>query len=96
MVDVKDELYLHNLKTGERVKRLAEGLVGSIDQMAGRRKDNEFWYGTSGFTSPGTVLRYSFDKPEGKEESVYRVAKAAGIDPEDFVSEQSELRGFQS
>lgn len=40
------------------------------------------------FTSPGTVYRYSFEEKQGEEQSVYRVAKVDGINPDDFVSEQ--------
>nr|CRX78967.1 hypothetical protein ls5930a1_00049 [Leucosporidium scottii] len=87
-VDVKDELYLHELKSGKRVKRLAEGLIGSIDQIAGRREHDEFWFSVTSFTTPGTVYRYDFKAAENQEESVYRVAKVAGIDPEQFASEQ--------
>jgi len=89
-VDVKDELYLHELKSGKRVKRLAEGLIGSIDQIAGRREHDEFWFSVTSFTTPGTVYRYDFKAAENQEESVYRVAKVAGIDPEQFASEQGE------
>lgn len=87
-VDVKDELYLHDLQTGKLVKRLAKDLVGSIDQISGRREDKEFWFSATSFTSPGTIFRYNFEAAEGHEETVYRVAKVAGIDPEEFVSEQ--------
>ncbi|KAM0788985.1 hypothetical protein ACM66B_003056 [Microbotryomycetes sp. NB124-2] len=87
-VDVKDQIYLHELESGKRIKQLAPNLVGSIDQVTGRRKDNEIWYSVSSFTTPGTIYRYDFSKPEGQEESVYRVAKVAGINPDDFVSEQ--------
>lgn len=92
-VDVKDELYLHDLESGNRVRRLAEGLIGSIDQIAGERKHDEFWFSMSSFTSPGTVYRYDFKsddamgKVEGKEQ-VYREAKVDGIKADDFVSEQ--------
>lgn len=92
-VDVKDELYLHSLATGERIRRLGEGLIGSIDQIAGRREHGEFWFSMTSFTSPGTVYRFDFSdkdaagKHEGKE-AVYREAKVEGIQPSDFVSEQ--------
>ncbi|GJN89615.1 hypothetical protein Rhopal_002602-T1 [Rhodotorula paludigena] len=92
-VDVKDELYLHSLATGERIRRLGEGLIGSIDQIAGRREHGEFWFSMTSFTSPGTVYRFDFSdkgaagEHEGKE-AVYREAKVEGIQPSDFVSEQ--------
>ncbi|KAI5474986.1 prolyl oligopeptidase [Pseudohyphozyma bogoriensis] len=87
-IDVKDELYLHDLATGKRVKRLAEGIIGSIDGIAGRREDKEFWFSVTSFTTPGTVYRYNFENPEGQEQSVYRAAKVGGIKSDDFVSEQ--------
>jgi len=92
-VDVKDELYLHSLSTGERIKRLGEGLIGSIDQISGKREHDEMWFSMTSFTSPGTVYRYDFkdDAALGKEkgkEVVYREAKVEGIRPGDFVSEQ--------
>ncbi|GAA5986969.1 hypothetical protein JCM10908_000972 [Rhodotorula pacifica] len=96
-VDVKDELYLHDLHTGKRIKRLGEGLIGSIDQIAGERKHDEMWFSISGFTSPGTVYRYDFatDEKRGKVEGVeqvYREAKVDGIKADDFVSEQVFLK----
>ncbi|GAA5933575.1 hypothetical protein JCM3775_003739 [Rhodotorula graminis] len=91
-VDVKDELYLHELATGKRVRRLAENLLGSVDQIAGRRKDKDMWFSMTSFTSPGTVYRYDLSRKgkgaEGATEVVYREAKVEGIKPDDFVSEQ--------
>lgn len=87
-VDVKDELYLHELGTGKRVKRLGEALLGSVDQIAGRRKDDEFWFSMTSFTSPGTVYRYDLSQGVEAREEVYREAKVEGIKPDDFVSEQ--------
>ncbi|BGP47335.1 hypothetical protein JCM10450v2_003187 [Rhodotorula kratochvilovae] len=92
-VDVKDELYLHSLATGERIKRLGEGLIGSVDQISGKREHSEMWFSMTSFTSPGTVYRYDFkdDAELGKQagkEAVYREAKVEGIQPGDFVSEQ--------
>ncbi|GAA6061153.1 hypothetical protein JCM10212_005739 [Sporobolomyces blumeae] len=90
-VDVKDELYLHRLSDGARVKRLASGLIGTVEQFSGRREHREMWFSMSSFTSPGTVYRYDFDQGEGRvagHENVYREAKVEGIKPDEFVSEQ--------
>ncbi|SCZ88299.1 BZ3500_MvSof-1268-A1-R1_Chr2-1g04318 [Microbotryum saponariae] len=87
-IDVKDELWLHELKAGTKVKRIGEGLIGSIDQITGRREDREFWFSMTSFTSPGTVYRYEFDAKEGEEQSIYRAATVKGINPDDFMSEQ--------
>ncbi|GAA5975150.1 hypothetical protein JCM11641_004366 [Rhodosporidiobolus odoratus] len=92
-VDVKDELWLYELETGKKVKRLAEGKIGGIDGLAGRRKDAEFWFSMSGFTSPGSVYRYDFttDSAVGKvagQEALYREARVGGLSSDEFVSEQ--------
>ncbi|GAA5902303.1 hypothetical protein JCM6882_000496 [Rhodosporidiobolus microsporus] len=92
-VDVQDQLYLHRLSDGSRVRRLAEDKLGSIDGLAGRREHREFWFSMSGFTSPGTSYRYDFETDEAKgkkegEEKVYREAKVEGIVPAEFISEQ--------
>ena len=90
-VDVKDELYLHSLSTGSRVKRLASNLIGTIEQFSGRREHKEFWFSMSGFVSPGTVYRYDFEEGEGRvvgNENVYREARVEGIKPDEFESSQ--------
>ncbi|KAM0746501.1 hypothetical protein T439DRAFT_344226 [Meredithblackwellia eburnea MCA 4105] len=87
-VDVQDQLYLHDLRTGARISRLAGDLLGSVDQISGRREHDEFWFSMTSFTSPGTVYRYQFAKGQGEERTVYREAKSEGLKPEEFVSEQ--------
>lgn len=70
------------------MRRLAEDMIGSIDQISGRREHKEMWFSMGSFTSPGTVYRYDFTAEQGKEQTVYREAKVKGINPNDFVSEQ--------
>lgn len=55
--DVKDELYLHEIKSGKRIKRIGEELIGTIGGLSGRRKHGEFFFQISSFLSPGTVYR---------------------------------------
>ena len=43
-VDVKDELYLHDLQSGKRIKRVGADLVGTIEQISGRREDPEMFF----------------------------------------------------
>jgi prolyl oligopeptidase len=88
-----DALYLHSLSDGKRVRRLASDKLGSIDGLAGKRSQNEFWFSMSSFVSPGTVYRFDFedDAAKGKksgEEKVYREASVEGIKADDFISEQ--------
>ncbi|KAG0144673.1 hypothetical protein CROQUDRAFT_47007 [Cronartium quercuum f. sp. fusiforme G11] len=86
--DVKDELYLYELATGKQIKRIAPNIIGTCAQLAGRREDNDFFFSFTGFLSPGTVYRYRLDAPEGQELSVFRKTELAGLNPDDFVSEQ--------
>lgn len=87
-IDVKDELHLFDLKTGNPLGRIGEGLLGSVDQFAGRREDSTFFFSFTSFLSPGTSYAYDFTAKKGEELSTYRTTKVAGIDPSDFVSEQ--------
>ena len=87
-IDVRDELHLFDLKSGKPLGRIGEGLLGSVDQFAGRREDSTFYFSFASFLSPGTAYAYDFDAAAGKELSTYRTTKVAGIDPNDFVSEQ--------
>ncbi|CAH7685060.1 prolyl endopeptidase [Phakopsora pachyrhizi] len=84
----KDELYLYDLSTGKRVKRIGENLIGSCSQKTGRRHHTEFFFSFGSFVSPGTVYRYRFDQPSGQELSVFREIQLDGLRAQDFVSEQ--------
>ncbi|POW16479.1 hypothetical protein PSTT_01368 [Puccinia striiformis] len=86
--DVKDQLYLHDLKSGKRIKQIAENLVGTVSSIRGTRQSNELLFQMNSFESPPTTYRYSFDRPEGQELSVFRKMPVNGIDSGDLVSKQ--------
>lgn len=93
---VKDEIYLYNLD-GTRITRLAPDFVGAA-YISGRRDKDHFFVTLTGFTSPGTVARYDFTSPLGKNPdgsedhskrwSVYRTPKVNGLDLDQFETSQ--------
>ncbi|KAI0260483.1 prolyl oligopeptidase [Gloeopeniophorella convolvens] len=90
--NVKDELYIHDLKTGQQLKRLASDHVGSLAAY-GRRKQPFFFVWLTGFDTPGVAARYDFTKPSGGKAdgkwSVWRETKVSGLAGEGgFLSEQ--------
>lgn len=86
--DVKDELYLHEIKSGKLIQRIGEDLMGTIGGVTGRREHNEFFFYISGFLSPGAVYRYRFDRPEGQQLTEFRRTVLGELNPDDFVSKQ--------
>ncbi|KAA1076251.1 hypothetical protein PGT21_036362 [Puccinia graminis f. sp. tritici] len=86
--DVKDELYLHEIKSGKRIKRIGGDLIGTIGGLSGRRKHDEFFFQISSFLSPGTVYRYRFDRQEDQELVEFRKTLIPGFNSNDFVSKQ--------
>jgi len=55
--NVKDELYIHDLKSGRQLKRLAPDHVGTLAAY-GRRKQPFFFVSLTGFNTPGIVACY--------------------------------------
>lgn len=70
--NVKDEVYIHSLKTGRRLLRLAEDHVGSIG-VSGRRDQNWIFLSLTGFTTPGVVARYDFRDEKETEHGTWKV-----------------------
>lgn len=83
---VKDEIYLYSPE-GKKLERLAEDFVGTA-LVSGRKKQSWFFVSMSGFTSPGTIARYSFDNPPEQRWSIYRQAKLNGLQPSEFEARQ--------
>ena len=86
--DVKDEIYLHDLKSGDRIERIGEDLIGTVGGLSGRREDDQLFFTFSNFVSPGQTYRYQFKKTQGERLSLYRESKVKGINSDDFVTEQ--------
>jgi prolyl oligopeptidase len=80
--NVKDELYIHDLNSGQKLKRLAPDHVGTFD-VYGRRKQQFFFVWLTGFDTPGVAARYDFADPSGGKEDgtwkVWRETKVGGL-----------------
>ncbi|KAI9511293.1 prolyl oligopeptidase [Russula earlei] len=80
--NVKDELYIHDLKSGRQLRRLASDHVGTLAAY-GRRKQPFFFVSLTGFDTPGVVARYDFAEPSGGKADgtwkVWRETKVAGL-----------------
>ncbi len=87
-VDVKDELHLFELESGNKLGRVAEDILGTVGQISGHREDPEFWVSYTSFTNPTTVYRYQAKNAKGQELSTYRSTVVPGIVADDFVTEQ--------
>ncbi|KAA1465945.1 prolyl oligopeptidase [Dentipellis sp. KUC8613] len=89
--NVKDELYIHSLETGERLKRLVADHVGAIS-VGGRREYSWFFVALTGFTTPGTVLKYDFKDESSSGDgalNVWRETSVKGFAGQGgFVAEQ--------
>lgn len=85
--DVKDELWLYDLRTGKQRERLLPELVGTIGQIAARREDREAFVSSVSFANPGRIERVSF---EGGAPAVttYSTTHVAGICADDYESTQ--------
>lgn len=91
--DVKDELHVHTLQTGEKKGRIAANLIGDFAQVTGRRDHTEMFFKLTGFSNPGLVYRYDFAKNgEGSKtqegEKLFRSTVVTGLKPEEFETEQ--------
>lgn len=90
--NVKDELYIHDLKSGKPLKRLASDHVGTLVAY-GRRMQKFFFVWLTGFDTPGIAARYDFSEPNGGQVDgtwkVWRETKVGGFAGEGgFLSEQ--------
>ncbi|KAI0318097.1 prolyl oligopeptidase [Amylostereum chailletii] len=85
--NVKHELYIHALATGQRLTRLAADHVGTLGAY-GRRDQNWFFISQTGFTNPGTVARYEFSEASGSERGTWSIWR------ETFVNGLAGTGGF--
>ncbi|PVD32016.1 hypothetical protein C0Q70_07442 [Pomacea canaliculata] len=84
--DVKSELFVHDLATGQREAQLPLD-VGSIVGFSGKRKDKEIFYHFMSFLTPGTI--YHLDMQQGTyEPKVFREIRVTGFDASKFETEQ--------
>ena len=91
--DVNDQLFIHNLKTGERQFRLFENYIGTINQFSGKKHHKQFYISMTNFTTPGTILKFDFDQYEktknlNESSSVFRSTSVSNLSPDEFITEQ--------
>jgi prolyl oligopeptidase len=87
-MQVKDEVYIHDLSTGQRLKRVASDFVGSMS-LAGDRINPWVFVTMTGFTTPAIIGQYDFSvEEESKRWAIRRRTNVRGLQPEDFIAEQ--------
>lgn len=57
--DVKQELILYDLATGQQIKQIGQGLEGDCSIASGQLHNNEIFIGCRSFTNPFTLHRYA-------------------------------------
>lgn len=83
--DVKDELTVHDLATGQKKGRIGGNLIGSFAQLTGRRHHTEIFFQMLGFSNPGLIYRYDM---KAQAEKLWRSTVVKGLKPDDFSTEQ--------
>ena len=87
--DVKDEMSVLDMETGQEKGRIASNLIGDFAELRGKRKHNEMFFKLSGFNNPGLIYRLSFaDTDAGKGEQLFRSTIVEGLQQDDFNAEQ--------
>lgn len=61
--DVKHMLQIHDLETGDFIRRLPLE-IGTVKATSGTRKDPEIFFNFTSFLTPGTVYRCDLSAPE--------------------------------
>lgn len=87
--DVKNELYLHRLADGGRIRRFLPDFIGTIGSISGRRKYGRFFVSVGSYLDAGSV--YEFDlvttAPDAGDLALVRETKM-DLSAGEFVSEQ--------
>ncbi|KAL4400076.1 serine-type endopeptidase [Malassezia pachydermatis] len=94
--DVKDELWVHDLHSGQQITRLLPDLVGTIGQITGRREHKESFVASVSFVNPGRVDRVSWEGAAASGSQAmapvsvteFSTTHVAGIRADDYVSTQ--------
>ncbi|CAG8734047.1 6066_t:CDS:10, partial [Racocetra persica] len=84
MHDVKEKVSIHSLSTGKHIKDLPIP-IGSIETVAGRREDTEFFFKFTSYLNPGIIYRYDFSKETLSE---YRTTEVRGFNSDLFETKQ--------
>jgi len=82
--DVKHQLYLHQLDSGERFQEIPLD-VGAIMGFSGRREHTEMFYSFASFLVPGKIFRYDFNTNSSE---TYYVTAIDGFDASMYQTKQ--------
>ncbi|KHJ99899.1 peptidase, S9A/B/C family, catalytic domain protein, partial [Oesophagostomum dentatum] len=88
--DVKDALYVHDLKTGARLYQIPLK-IGSLSGFFGKKTLNEIFFGFESFTVPTIIYRVDFsskDKNSVPAVEELRRVRIKGMDESQFAVEQ--------
>lgn len=84
--DVKHVLQIHDLETGEFIRRLPIE-IGTVNATSGTRNDPEIFFNFTSFLTPGTVYRCDLSAPE-PEVQVLREVGPYNFDRSIFETKQ--------
>jgi prolyl oligopeptidase len=86
---VKGEIYIHNLKDGKKITRVAPDFVGDAE-IWGKRENPWFFSVLTSFTNPSLLYQYRFDHvlKEAEKWRLVRTTEVKGLSPDDFISTQ--------
>lgn len=86
MVDVKSELSVHSLRTGDFIYKFKLD-HGTIQSFSGQKNSSEFFYHYVSFLEPGSVFHYNFKKPN-IEPVVFKEVKIDNFNKNEYLVEQ--------
>lgn len=84
--DVKNQLYVHDLSSGEKLSQLPLE-VGTIVGYSGKKKDSEIFYQFMSFLTPGIVYRCDMSD-DSFQPKVFREIKVKDFDFDKFTTKQ--------
>ncbi|XP_024373038.1 uncharacterized protein [Physcomitrium patens] len=84
--DVKHVLQIHDLETGDFIRRLPIE-IGTVNSTSGSRRDPEVFFNFTSFLTPGTVYRCDLSAPE-PEPQVLREVGPSNFDRSIFETKQ--------
>lgn len=84
--DVKNQLYIHDLSSGQRMGHLPLD-VGTIVAYSGRKRDDQIFYQFMSFLTPGIIYQCPMAN-DTYEPKVFRDIKVKNFDFDEFKTEQ--------
>lgn len=88
--DVNNQLYLHRLSNGKRIRQFLPDFVGSIGGISGRRRYDEFFTSVGSYTDAGSIYQFDLSDERAIENDDLKLVRSTktSLQPSDFISEQ--------